>query len=213
MSRKNYRGFVPHVWRLLEEIIQKEFLNTRRRIEKRQFVAPEKGWKLKEWLDISFGTIGGEDCGFETRKDTWGRILNSALAICDLHGIKEKDCFCITLILSEEWLKMNDEEIKDVLRHEVLHFDLGKGDSDIEFVKEALLRGIRLNDISFWIFYAYKISEEYRFNKSLFEGIFYEGFNYWATLVPVITNKNKEIDVGLENGVTKTSPKFHPTRL
>ena len=105
-----------------------------------------------------------------------------------------EDYLDITIVLNKDWFHLDDEEIKNKLRHELLHDELGKGDYDIEFIEEALRRNIPVNESSGKVLYAHRINQNMKaqFDEELFEFCFPEGIAYWGKFLPKNTMKNKE---------------------
>jgi len=93
----------------------------------------------------------------------------------------------------DTWLRVEDEHLMNLLRHEFLHAELREqgrpyGDFDIEFIKEAVERDIFLEQRHYTFFYSYYLGQQLRslnfgFDEELFEFCFPNSFDYWAKLM------------------------------
>jgi len=83
------------------------------------------------------------------------------------------------------WLEASDEELIDLLRHELLHIEMDRPDADVKFYNECVHRGIPVNLSALRIIYATNLDEkvprEYLdFDLKHFNRCFPEGFKYWS---------------------------------
>lgn len=177
--RKNWKGFTPHIFKLLEEVIVEDFPSIAEKIRVRKFICGEKGIKVKENFNILISERGPfpnertlAHVSFKEMEDD--RYFNAI-------GYSKENTIRIHLVLQESWLEKDDEEIKDVFRHELLHIELKKKDNDIEFIEEAIRRGITLNNASYSVLYTKRTERNGgHFNLKLFNFCFPEGFEYWS---------------------------------
>jgi len=193
--RKNWRGFVPHIRSVLETLIKSgEFPRIKKHISTREFIATKRGLRVKEHFDIKLNIIPftmDVECPEDILDPAPDTIFDRSLAIAgDVFGDEanlEKDKYIeLTIVSREDWLKFDDKKINSLLRHELLHHELDKSDSDIEFIEECVRREIHINKSSDKVLYAHRISENLKFDKVLFEYCFREGIAYWAKFCPMI---------------------------
>lgn len=187
VPRKNWRGFIPHVWSMLEILIKSgEFPRIRKNISTREFISTKRGLRIKEHLDIGIGEIPLTFVVEEGYPEISDSFIDRTMAFCENFGdgynLEEAKHIDITFVLREKWLKLDDEEINRILRHELLHYEMDKKDCDIEFLLECERRNLPINKSSGKVFYAYEISQDHkcRFNRESFDYCFSEGFDYWA---------------------------------
>ncbi len=166
--RKNLRGFTSHVQAISEKLMADEFPILAKKIP-----CGDGAFIYKCEVDFhSFGKDNGlakaipySNGGSET---IWGIHLN--------------------LDKRDTWLRIEDEHLIDLLRHEFLHAKLrerGKpyGDFDIEFIEEAIKRDIFLEQRHYTFLYSHYLEEQskvfnFKFDKEIFDYCFLEGFDY-----------------------------------
>jgi len=88
------------------------------------------------------------------------------------------------------WLEASDEELIDLLRHELLHIEMGLPDFNVEFYNECVRRGIRVNVNASRIIYAMDLDENVTrghldFNLKYFNQCFPESFKYWSQFLKI----------------------------
>jgi len=158
-KRKDFRGFNGHVRKLLFDLIKTEF--------------KELG---KPWVEFHDGLHPWQTHRVDL-STTWYREEGLA-SVAPFGKIQGEQLYRIHINgNNKDWLEMDDEEIKDVLRHELYHITMDKRDIDISFIKKCWDEGLSLNLISRIVWFAYQyetasLYEKRHFNKALFECCF-----------------------------------------
>ena len=178
--KKNWRGFTSHMCKLLGEVID-EFPELKDRLTRQDFICHEDGTTvIRSWQNFSYCEMP-----FASREGShfynllaWTKTL-------------EDDVFQIVIVFNRQWLLLDDEEQKDILRHEVLHYKMDKSDTDIDFIEECIRRKLFINDKSWRIYFGYHM-EENGFDEELFNSIFPGGMKYWSSyLEPLLKGDEK----------------------
>jgi len=126
--RKNFSGLASHLRRLVNEVQQKEFPDLGH-VEVCLYAGKSAGHKdlCAHWVEID---LPGEETYRVIRFNAMGDGANR-----------------------EFFLTADDEELIDVITHELLHGEMHRRglphlDSDVPFILECLRRGVHVNDES-----------------------------------------------------------------